>query len=66
MDNHQPKRLITRILEFAVLSILAVFLIRFAVAILLDIWPVLLVLAIVIVGIVIGYRIRRNRKNVKW
>ena len=60
MEN-QPKKLITRILEFAGLFALSAFLLRLAVCYILEIWPVLLIIAIVIAGIVVGYRVWKNR-----
>jgi hypothetical protein len=60
----QPKKLITRILEFTAALALAAFLIRLAVNYILEIWPVLIILAIVIAGSMIGYRIWKNKA--KW
>jgi hypothetical protein len=63
MEN-QPKKLIVRIMEAAVLFALSAFLIRLGVCYILEIWPVLLIIAAVTVGIVVGYRIWKNK--VKW
>ena len=58
-----PKKLITRILESCLLLALCCFLINLAMHLLLDVWPVLLVTAIIIAAIVIGYRIWRHRHD---
>jgi len=60
----QPKKLITKILEFAALFALSAFLIKLAVCFVLEIWWVLLIIAIVTAGSVIGYRIWKNKA--KW
>ena len=60
MEN-QPKKLITRILEFAGLFALSAFLLRLGVCYLLGIWKVLLIIAVVIAATVIGYRVWKNR-----
>ncbi len=57
----QPKKLITRILEFAGLIALSAFLVRLAVCYILEVWPVLLILTVLVGGCVIGFRIWRNR-----
>ncbi len=56
----QPKKLIIRILEFAGLFALAAFLIRLA-RFICEVWPVLLVIAVVIVVATVGWRAWRNR-----
>ena len=63
MEN-QPKKFITRILEFAALFALSAFLFRLAVCYILQIWPVLIILAVVAAGAAIGYRAWKNK--VKW
>jgi len=61
MEN-QPRRLITRILEFAGLFALSAFLLRLGVAYLREIWQVLLIIAGVIVVGTFAYRLwKRNR-----
>jgi len=64
VDNYQPRRLIIRILEYAVLFALSGFLIRLAVRFILEIWPVLLILAVAAAIIAVGYRVWKNK--VKW
>lgn len=62
-----PKKLITRIVEFAVLCLLSACLMRMAVNILLEIWPVLLIVAVVVIVAVIIWRIIRHRKDLgQW
>lgn len=63
MEN-QPKKLITKILETAVLFALSAFLIRLGVCYILEIWQVLLIIAVVIAGIAIGWHVWKSR--VKW
>ena len=63
----QPKNLLTLILESAFLFFLSAFLIRMAVNILTEIWPALLVIAIVILILLIGWRIWRHLRDMgKW
>jgi hypothetical protein len=57
----EPKKLIIRMFEFAGLLALSAFLLRLAVCYILEIWPVLVVLAVVTVGVVIGLRVLGNR-----
>ncbi len=58
-----PKNLITQILEAAFMLALAAFLIKTAVGWILEIWPVLLVIAIIITAIIIGFRIWRHKHD---
>lgn len=58
-----PKNLITQILEAAFMLALAAFLIKTAVGWILEIWPVLLTIAIIIVAIIIAYRIWRHKHD---
>lgn len=58
-----PKNLITQILEFAFMLALAAFLIRTAVGWILEIWPVLLTIAIIVTATIIGYRIWRHKHD---
>lgn len=63
----QPKNLLTLILESAFLFFLSAFLIRMAVNILTEIWPALLIIAIVILTIIAGWRIWRHLRDMgKW
>ena len=63
----QPKNLLTLILESAFLFFLSAFLIRMAVNILIEIWPALLITAIVILTIIAGWRIWRHLHDMgKW
>ncbi len=62
--DEKPKKLITRILEFAGLFALSAFLLKLAVCYILDIWPVLLIIAIIIAAAVIGWRVWQNR--IRW
>lgn len=51
-------------METAVLLALSAFLLRLAVCYILEIWPILLIIAIVTAGIAVGYRVWKNRA--KW
>lgn len=63
----QPKNLLTLMLESAFLFFLSAFLIRMAVHILTEIWPALLVIAIVVLILLIGWRIWRHLHDMgKW
>ena len=59
--DYPPKKLVARLLEFAVLFALSAFLIRLAVCYLLGVWWVLVILAAVSVAIIIGHRAWKNR-----
>ncbi len=61
--DYPPKKLITRILEFAAVIALSAFLIMLAVQFLLAIWPYLLVIAAVIAAVYMGCRYRQNRSR---
>jgi hypothetical protein len=62
--EEKPEKLITRIVEFALLFALSAFLIRLGVRYILEIWWVLLILGIAAAGAVILWRIRKNKA--KW
>ena len=59
--EEKPKRLIAQIVEFAALFALAVFLIKLATAWITEIWWILLILAVIGVGGVIGWRLWKNK-----
>jgi len=59
--DYPPKKLAVRILEFAGLFALSAFLIKLGVRYILEVWPVLLVIVIVSVGVAVGIRIWKNR-----
>ena len=62
-----PKRLITRILEFSIMLALSAFLINTAAYWILEVWPILLSIVLVIAAIIIIYRVWRHRHDlVKW
>lgn len=58
-----PKNLITQILEFAFMLALAAFLLKTAVGWILEIWPVLLTIALIITAIIVIYRIWRHKHD---
>ena len=63
----QPKNLLTIILESAFLFFLSASLIRMGVNILIEIWPALLIIAIVILIITICWRIWKHMHDMgKW
>ncbi len=59
--DEKPKKLITRILEFAGLFALSAFLLKLAVCYILQIWPVLLIIAIIVAAAVVGWHIWQNK-----
>ncbi len=61
--EYQPKKLIVRILEFAALIALSALLIRLAVQYLLEVWPALLIIAVVIAAAIVVWRYLRNRSR---
>ena len=64
--NYPPKKLITRLVEYAALFALSAFLIRLAVCYIMDVWWVLIILAAVSAAASIGYRIWKNKRNTQW
>lgn len=60
MEN-QPKKWITRLLEWAAMFALAAFLLRLGVAYIKEIWWILLILAAVVSAVVIAYRLYKNK-----
>ncbi|WP_251390950.1 hypothetical protein [Mediterraneibacter agrestimuris] len=58
-----PRNLITRILEAAFMLALAAFLIKTAVGWILEIWPVLFAIAMVIAVIIVIYRIWKHKHD---
>jgi len=62
-----PKRLITRILEFAGLFALSAFLIRLGVYYLLEVWPYMLIAAVTAIATIAAWRIYKHGKDMgKW
>lgn len=62
-----PKSLITRILELAGLFALSAFLIRLGVYYLLEVWPYLLVITIIVLASIIGWRVYKHKQDMgKW
>lgn len=58
-----PKRLINKILETAFMLALSAYLIKSAAYWLLEVWPILLTIAIIAATITIGFRIWRHRHD---
>lgn len=58
-----PKRLITRILEAAFMLALSAYLIKSAAYWLLEVWPILLTIAIISVVAIIGFRIWKYKHD---
>lgn len=62
-----PKKFSSRMLELAGLFALSAFLVRLGVYYLLEVWPYLLIGAILMLAIIIGWRVYKHRKNMgKW
>lgn len=58
-----PKRLVTKILETAFMLALSAYLIKSAAYWLLEVWPILLTIAIIVTAIIIGFRIWRHKHD---
>lgn len=66
MEN-QPKRWLEKLLESAVILALSAFLIKLALCWLYAVWPILVVIATVVVAVgVVAYRIWRRRRDSGW
>ena len=62
-----PKKLITRILEFAFMLALSAFLINTAACWILEVWPILAVIALLIITTIAVYRIWKHRRDLgEW
>lgn len=62
-----PKKLSSRILEFAFLFALSAFLVRLGISYLLEIWPYLLIGAILVIAGTVGWRVYKHKKDMgKW
>ncbi|WP_304818184.1 hypothetical protein [Faecalibaculum rodentium] len=53
----EPKGLLNRLLECAFMFLLSIVLIRAGINILIEIWPVLLIIAVILLAVIIGWRI---------
>lgn len=58
-----PKNLITRMLEAAFMLAVSAFLIRTAACWILEVWPVLLTIALIITAIIAIYRIWKHKHD---
>ncbi len=65
MEN-QPKRLLEKLLEAAIIFVIATYLIKLGVCYILCVWPVLVILATVVIGGVIAYRIWKRKHGSNW
>jgi len=65
MEN-QPKRLLEKLLEAAIIFVVATYLIKLGVCYILCVWPVLVILATVVIGGVIAYRIWKRKHDSNW
>lgn len=62
-----PKKFSSRMLELAGLFALSAFLVRLGVYYLIEVWPCLLIGAILTLAIIIGWRVYKHRKDMgKW
>lgn len=61
-----PKKWLDRILEAAFMLLLSAFCIRTAVQWILEVWPVLAVIVLLIAGAVIIYRIWKHKHDGQW
>ena len=63
----EPKSILSRLLEMAFLFVVTAWLLKAGVCILLEIWPVLAVIAAVFLGIAILWRIWKHMRDIgKW
>ena len=65
MEN-QPKRLLEKLLEAAIIFVIATYLIKLGVCYILCVWPVLVILATVVIGGAIAYRIWKRKHDSNW
>ena len=64
--NKEPKSLISTLLGIMISFAAAMFLLRFGIYYLLDVWPVIaIIVTLIAVGIVI-YRIWKSKNDTKW
>lgn len=65
MDN-QPKRLLERLLEAAIIFALSAYLIKLGACYLTQVWPVIVILAtLLIIGVII-YRYWKRKNDSNW
>lgn len=63
----EPKSFISRLLECAFLFLLSIILIRMGIDILTEIWPALAIIAVIILGLIIAWRVYRHwRDTGQW
>lgn len=63
----EPKSFISRLLECAFLFLLSVILIRMGIDILIEIWPALVLIAVILLSLVIAWRIWKYLRGTgKW
>ena len=55
--DYQPKKFITRILEYAAVFALSAFLLKLGVSYIVKIWPVLLIIVLVIAAGIVLYKL---------
>lgn len=65
MEN-QPKHLLEKLLEAAIIFVISAFLIKLGVCYILCVWPVLVIIATIVIGGVIAYRIWKRRHDSNW
>jgi fatty acid desaturase len=64
--EERPKKFIVRLLESAAMFALAMFLIRLGICYLYEIWWVLVIIAVLTVGSIVGYRVWKRRADGGW
>ncbi|MBQ9016129.1 MAG: hypothetical protein IJ109_08415 [Firmicutes bacterium] len=65
MDN-QPRRWLERLLEAAIVLALSAYLIKLAVCFIMQVWPVLVIIATVVIAGVVAYRIWKRVHDSEW
>ena len=64
--GNQPKHWLERILEAAIIIAVSAYLIKLAACYVVQVWPVLVILATVVIGGVIAYRIWKRKHDSNW
>ncbi len=66
MKDEEPTSFIKKILETAIIFAISAFLIKLGVSYILCVWPVLVIIATVVLGGVIAYRIWKRKHDSRW
>lgn len=64
--DEKTTNILTKLLEAAIIFVVSAFLIRLGVSYILCVWPVLVIIATVVLGGVIAYRIWKRKHDSNW